>query len=340
MSPSRRLVAVADNNQSAAPIHVIDTATRDIVEIPHDGDWLEAMWCHQSDRLLAIVFYDLRGSDPSARILGWSFDPERSVSTMQVDGAGLWDERDLDIVLEGVDADMFFSFTWIGVAPDDSYAVFPVIRKTNGTDIVDPRLLVVDLSSGDLREIANAHGPVGFTPDSSTIVSYRYVIDADGSLRPALVFIDTMTFAEEVRALPSDAYPQYFVTREGNFVVVASNWTAGNMILYDIDRDEMTELGGPEVDLHEFVSRLGAGELWLTSGGELYRLDLWEPILESIDLGFRPDHLNILRNHDWLVMDDVDSHRLIFWDPDDRSPTGLVRLPSDPAEIFADDLRI
>jgi len=308
VSPSGRFLAAADNNHPNAPIHIIDTQTWDILEIPHDGQWLEAMWLNGTDELVAIVFYEGAGANPHARLLSWSMETVADAGFAVAEG-GLWADPILDSQADGVVMDMLFSFTWVGISPDDSTAVFPV-RVIQEDGEVRYMLIVMDVLSGQIRFVDDARGPVGFTPDSTTIVSYRYV---GKDQAPQLVLIDPDTLEEEPMELPMVSGPQYFVSHEGNFIVVASQFGNENLVLYDVDNSTMETVAGPAVGLNEFVSRPGQGELWLVDQG-LFRLDLFTNQLDAQPLTFTPKRINILPMRDQIVLDDRSSNEIRFVD--------------------------
>jgi hypothetical protein len=315
MSQSGRWLAVGDNATSGTPIHVIDTSTNALETevLPHDGSWLEAMWLKQADELMAIVFV---GND--ARILSWTMEQKVS-DDFETEGS-YWASPNRDITVPDTQRDLLFSYTWVGVAPGDGLAVFPVRQ---GDEHV---LLVLDLETDEVRTVADARGPVAFSPDGSTIVSYRYVDDGGGGTQPELLLVDPETLDTTSLEIPFTGGPQYFVSREGHHVVVAASLGTEQLVLYDLDTQEMTELDGPAIGLHEFVSRLGHDELWLVDDG-LHRLDFLSATLETVPLDWTPAHINIQRTRDQLVMDDVDESRLRFWSPASREVVRDVLLP-------------
>src|SRR5258706_6403181 len=155
-SPSGRAVVVADNATPGAPLHVIDTATLQHQVLVHDGDLVEAMWDHSADILIALSVTDPFGPTPSAKLLRYDLrDADLSAPlpaptvAWQLAGYG-WDE--------------WFSFTWIGISPDDHWAVFPLIKHTTGPDSGEHVLLVLDQTTGGVR-LEPGSGPVGFTRD-------------------------------------------------------------------------------------------------------------------------------------------------------------------------------
>jgi hypothetical protein len=322
MSPSGRYLAAADNNESSAPIHVIDTETLQSMVIPHDGDWLEAMWLNNSDTLVAIIFYNTTvlasasNVGAYARIVAWSFAKTNPLQ-LAIEPNKLWSEPLIDITVDKAQMDFNFSFTWVGISPDDKIAVFPVVypdSKAQGGGTHE--LIVVELETGAVWNQEDAYGPVGFSPDGSTIVSYRYGDDAaKGDMDPKLLLVDKATKQQNEIDLPQTGGPQFFVTREGNFVVVAPRFSSEKLVLVDLDQQKLSQVSGPSVDLDEFVSRVGAGELWMLDAGDLFRLDLFSAELEAVSTSFTPRRINILPGKDLLVLTDSESPGLVFLDP-------------------------
>lgn len=324
-SPSRNYVAVADNAKQGAPIHVIDMATLEPKIVPHNGDWLEAMWLNGSDELVAIVFYntwfgkDKTGS-PHARILSWKMAAIRS-SGFALDAQGMWPAPRLNIDVPNVAPELLFSFTWVGISPDDHYAVFPVMQLPNDATSGSsgpPELLVVDVTDGSLRKVANAEGPVGFTPDSQTIVSYTST---------ELKLIDVKTLQVSAKTVPiASGLLSYFVSHEGNFIVVGSSLGDERLVLYDVDHDTTTQMAGPGIHLTEFVSRPGHNELWLVDHAALYRLGFATGVFDLIPTTFSPAHINILPKRDRLVFNGYPANELFFFDPVKQVQTTTVNL--------------
>lgn len=345
LSPSGRFVAVADNADPMLPIHLIDTETYDTVVVPHDGVWLEAMWANGGDVLVAMIDYELtwgfQEPDPEAarmRFVAWD------VAQLAANGfptdAGLFADPIFDVTVDGVTRDSAFSFSWVGIDPEDRYAVFPVrshrpedpaTEGPGGHEGWHADLLVVEIATGALRRVDNAFGPVGFTPDGTTIVSYGYVeeVDEDGdaTLDPRLVMVDTMTLEAQALEIPIEGGPSFFVTREGSWVVVASAFGNEQLVLYDVDAGTMTRVSGDPVGLNEFVSRRGVPELWLIDGGALYRLDLMSAALERVTVGGRVDRINVLPMRDELVLGTLDGGTITFFDPEERRTLRAVMLP-------------
>ncbi|MCA9520710.1 MAG: hypothetical protein KC609_07050 [Myxococcales bacterium] len=322
LSPSRRFLVVAENAERHVPLHLIDTKTLHTTVIPHDGDWLEAMWLHGRDTLLAVVFYHAR---QTARILMW--DAETLVSSAYKLGAdGCWDQPTLDVTLDDVQEDMWLSYTWVGVSPDDKTVVFPM-RASDGTS----KLVLLDVASRGLRQVPNARGPVAFTPDSSTIVSYDFAglwpFEPTGASR--LVLFDRSDLSREIVDVPNIDAPTYYVTRKGNFVVIAEHLTSDKLLIYDVDNGKMKTLAGTALDLDEFVSRSEVGEIWGIGGSTgLFCLDVFENTLDDVDLGYAPTHINILPHRDLLVLFRRGDLAMRLVDPKTRQTVRLIDVPS------------
>ena len=326
MSGSRRFVAAADNFQDSAPIHIIDTESLDIVEFPHDADWLEAMWTHGDDRLVAALFYDQFTEDARARVLVYEFasDGPAPLLQQQPDETGVWSAPSIDVWLDDTNMDYFFSFTWLAVSPDDRYVAVPARRSDDSGGHIT---YLVSLETGDVRSVDGVRGPLGVTPDGSTFVGYG----GDGE-DMQLALIDPVTLEIDWIDVPDHNAFTYFVTREGNYVVIAPNFGRGTLVLHDIDSDATTSMGGPEVDLREFVSRPGAGEIWIVDSG-LFRLDLHEPDFGYIDIDFRPSRIHHLPNRDLLILNDIDEPVVRLYDPTAREVERVIRFPIEVPQI-------
>lgn len=326
MSPSRKFVAVADNTSLKAPIHIIETDSLETHIIPHDGEWLEAMFLHQSDTLVAIVFYDMDKATAKARLLSWSMNDVRSAGYMP-DATGLWAKPTMDIEVPGVTGDYIFSFTWVGVSPNDKQLVFPVRKVETDANMnlsYSYELLVVDPLTQEVRTVAGAQGPVGFTPDSSTIVSYG---DKDMNGNQELWLVDSATLAVDSEPVTLEGGITYFISNDGNFVVVAGADGKQRLVLFDVDKGSSTQMAGPGVGLNEFVSRPSHKEMWIVDNQALFQLDLAGGAFESVKTSFAPEHINVLPKHDKLVLDDATTNNLIFFDPTTKEISKTVELP-------------
>ena len=329
LSGRRRYIAAADNptnhrqDSPNLPIHIIDSLTSEIAVVPSDGLWLEAQWANQNEHLITISFenpFVAVGSSQEdrtgARIRRWDL----SDGFDQLD----WTTPNLDIELPSATADLFFSFTWVAIHPQDTHAAFPVIRivdtEEGGTDSL-PELAIVNLSDGSVRNVPDAKGPVAFTPDGSTIVSYRNSAADDSEL----LLIDLESLEQRTLRIPHGA-PSFFLSDDGHHVVVGNSFGTARLLMYDVEDGSMTELDGPEIDLNEFARRPEQAEMWLVDDG-LFRLDLMSGTLNEVQTGFTPSHINILPVRDMLVLDEQGTMDIHFFSPITQETTRTVSLP-------------
>ena len=283
------------------------------------GDWLEAMWMNTSDTLMSIVFYDEALPTANAPILSWDMAAVAAGGFMP-DASSFWPKPELDIAIPGATGDDWFSFTWVGVSPDDHWVVFPVRDVTTGYELV-----VLDTQSGTTRIVPNAKGPVGFTPDSATIVSYKD-IDAQGDQE--LLLINASTLALDPVTVPIQGGISYFITHQGNFVVAGSAVGGQRLVLYDVDNGKLTQRQGPGVGLTEFVARPNKGQVWLVDSGELFELDVNAATFQAVSTTRSPEHINYLPTRDRLVLDGTGTSALYFFDPDTEQTVLTAPLPA------------
>ncbi|MDI3290275.1 hypothetical protein [Polyangium sp. 15x6] len=327
MSPSRKFIGVADNTSDRSPIHIIEAETLDRHVVPHDGEWLELNFMNKSDTFVSIVFYDQSTQNPRARLLGWSMEQVASTG-YQLDETGkLWTAPLFDIDVPNTAWDIAFSWSYVGISPDDKYVVFPVQKteaQPNGELASTHMLLVLDTMTKEVREVPGK-GPVGFAPDGSTIVSYG---DQDNDGNQELWLIDAITLETEQEPVKISGGINYFISRDGNYVVVAPSATGtARLVLYDVDQDKSTQMDGPHLHLDEFVTRVGHKEMWLVEDESLYRIDLVEATATEVLTSFAPEHVNILPKRDRLVLDDASSNNLFFFDPNIQGVKSTVGLP-------------
>lgn len=316
-SPSGRRLVVADDLDPAGPIHVIDTGTLSHEVLDHGGDLVEAMWNHDEEVLLALSVTDPWGDTPVARLLRYDFTgvaPGAAVPTPSV----AWE-------LDGYAWDFLFSYTWIGISPDDRWAVFPLIKRTTGPDDGEHVLLVLDQSTGAVT-LEPGRGPVGFTRDSRWIVSY-----GPGGGGQDLWLIDPATRERRVVDLPFDAGVSFAVSRETDAIVcvpVSSDEAFG--VIYDVAADALIPIPDGDVSLWEYVTRRGSDELWLVSGGALKVLSLSAGTLEDlVDGSARVSTINVRPSADEAVVGSGERAWVQRIDMASRDRIGAaIRLPS------------
>ena len=257
----------------------------------------------------------------ATEIVAWQLDASGNPFA-----SGTWPAPTIDLTLPDTFADLTGSFTWITVSPDDHFAAFPLVDATRygAPDAYD--LVLVDLTDGTIRTVPGVRGPVGFTPDSSTLVGYSIVGTGEERVED-LVMVDLATLEPTYEGLAAPGELTYFVTHEGNYVVVVSTGDETRPILLVNLDDGTTTALGEGVGLDEFVSRPAANQLWLVENPDLWRLDLGTAKLEAQTLPFVADHINILPERDLLVLDDPEIEELYFVDPDDVTAVQSVALP-------------
>jgi hypothetical protein len=290
-APSGRAVVVADNAAVNSPLHVIDLATLEHQVLPHDGDYVEAMWNHNSDVLIALsvtetpapraklMRFDLEGADLSAPL------PEPTV---------LWE-------LDGYGWDLLFSFTWIGVSPDDRWAVFPLIKHAGGEQ--QHVLLVLDQASGGVSLVPGS-GPVGFTHDSSRIVSYGYSAESTQDLW----LIDPIT--KEKTIVPT-GYPlvSFFPSRDSGHIAITSPVTNQYLTVYDTATGTLRSTT-QSMSLHDFVTRPGRAQLFAESGGSVFALDLAAATATPLAMPALVGNINARPTSDQLVATDREKAKI------------------------------
>lgn len=368
LSPSGTRALTADTLAAPFSLHFIDTQTLETRIIPREEALVEAQWLQGQDRLVLAEFRDPSlspgmasqvpleitlspapageadeqtaageeghssaddAAPASLHIELWASEAELAASAAESGAPSPWDAPLISLDLP----DARYSYGGLTLSADDRYAALPTSRLILADDgRIEERsqLLILDLETGDLRAVDYASGPVAFTPDSSTIVSYhsKQGLSSEGGSHtyPYLLLIDALTLETELVHLPTDSAPIYFVTREGNAVVIDTPSADVPLMLFDLSQGQAAQLIGPDVDLGRFVSREGHDELWLLDRG-LFRLDYGQGVLEEAELDFRPANINILPQRDEIVVDDPAGRHLAFIDPDTGAVRGLATLP-------------
>lgn len=258
---------------------------------------------------------------------------------------GAWADAELDITIEGKVSDALRSFTWIGVSPDDRWVVVPLRDADSGAY----ELVVIDATDGSHRSVINAKGPVGFTADARTIVSYDRATPAQPPGTPeavsaahtdGLLFIDAKSLRTRRIEIPATQGFQFHVS--GSLVAVAPSGledpSADHPPLLVIDANAPDDRGTTvpgDLHLSAFSERRAQQELWVISHERLHRVDLRARTREWIALPFTPEHLNYLPDRDWIVVDEpaedgsTTIEGLVFIDADSGKIVRRVRVPVD-----------
>ncbi|MEQ1566892.1 MAG: hypothetical protein ABMA64_14715 [Myxococcota bacterium] len=314
-SASRRWVVVADNlDESRFPLQVIDPLTLEVAEVDPGATWLEAMWMSEREALAGVVV-----TEAGSRLALWDFDEQTSLV------AGM-PAPTIDVDVPGRFPSLLIGPTWIGVDPLDRYVVVPL----NGDE--EGYLEILDAATGEVREVPGALGPVAFTPDGSTIVAWDLVDDVT-----LLVLVDPVTLETRRVELPQPGIPSYFVSYDGNDVVVSSPFGDTELVLVDADTGDFTTLG-LALSLGQFTARVGHDELWVADDG-LWRVDLAQATTERMD-GLQPEHVVWMPSADLLFLDDAVAPKMVFWDPNTRETVTEVRLDTAPSATARLSLRV
>lgn len=272
-APSGRALVVADNQDARAPLHVIDTATLAHHEIAHGGDTIEAMWNHGEDVLLALSVVDPFGPAAVARVHRYDLRTADFGANLPAP-AQTWE-------LPGFGWDFFFSYTWISISPDNRWAVFPLVDRREGSTKGQQWLYIVDQQTGTTKLVPGL-GPVGFTRDSRSIVSYGWNLAKDGQ---DLWLIDPATGATKVVDMPFTGTLMFHPARNSDFIVCVPVLGSGAPAVYDVAADLVRPIATPSLTLYDFITRPGTDELWVQSGGSVFSLHLQLAALVPVDLG-------------------------------------------------------
>lgn len=327
-APSGRALVVADNVDPMAPLHVIDTATLGVQVLEHGGDLVEAMWNHDEDILLALSVTDPFGAEPVARLLRYDL--------RGADFTAALPEPTVAWELAGYGWDYWFSYTWIGISPDDRWAVFPLIKQTTGPDDGEHVLLVLDQQSGEVA-LVDGRGPVGFTRDSQSIVSYGFREDGGQDLW----LIDPVSHERKVVTMPFTALVSFIVSRETDTIVCDPVLAGGALAIYDVATDTVRTTNASNISLWDYVTRPDSDEIWLETGGSVRVLSMASAVLVPVSLGGAiTTNINIRPSLDQAVIADGNKAQIRRIDMERRQVDGaVISLPSpfdaDAAEPFA-----
>lgn len=317
-SPSGRRLVVADDLDPAGPIHVIDTGTLAHQVLDHGGDLVEATWNHDEEVLLALSVTDPWGDAPVARLLRYDFTGLAAGAPVPAPSVA-WE-------LEGYAWDFLFSYTWIGISPDDRWAVFPLIRRTTGPDDGEHVLLVLDQATGAVT-LEAGRGPVGFTRDSRWIVSYGVGVGGGQDLW----LIDPATRERREVDLPFAGGVSFAVSRETDAIVcVPVDRDEAIGVIYDVAADALITIADGDISLGEYVTRRGSDELWLVTRGALEVLSLAEGTLDNlVDASAQVSTINVRPSVGQAIVGSAERAWVLRIDMATRERLGAaIRLPS------------
>ncbi|NUP07418.1 MAG: hypothetical protein HOW73_15315 [Polyangiaceae bacterium] len=211
--------------------------------------------------------------------------------------------------------------SWLAVAPNASFAVFPV-GGADASTTAEPRLLAVELGMGlPPRSISGIKGPVAFSQDGTKVIGFR-----DGSIR---AFDWKANTTMVVDAPPFRGDISYYRHPERDRLLVGNaSGLAQRLMLVDLPSAKAERLGPPGVGLTNFVAS-GPDELWLVDHEALFHLDLAKPALELVATEAAPHHIQYLPNRKRVVIDDANAQTVSFLDPATRSVVMVATLGGD-----------
>lgn len=318
------------------------------------GDTIPSVvWSPTEDRLvLSFLSVQPETETYSMRLLSWSLEALKS-NGYQLTSEGLWAGASVDVSLPNQQPNGSF-YGGALTSPDGRYAVLPTATEhpvdadEDGVaeDVTyEHNVQVISLESGALRTLPELYGPVNFTPDGTTLVALRLemVTLADGSTESeeVLVMVDLETFAYEEAPLTGADSLQYFVTRDGNFVVIDAEptgeedpvtgelvYTDTDLLIYNLDSGEMRTLANSQVEILDYISRPAHGEVWSISGSTLNRIDYVAGTLTPITTSWTSRYIHYLPNMDKLVLMERGKPVLRVVDPEALLIQGAIELPT------------
>jgi hypothetical protein len=212
-----------------------------------------------------------------------------------------------------------FSFTWIGISPDDRWAVFPVIKHVPSGD--EHVLLVLDQLTGRV-DLVPGSGPVGFTRDSKYIVSYGSDEVNGGE---DVWLIDPESHVRTVVDLPFGAVT-FTVSRFSDDVIASPVGGAQDTVIYNTTNATMQSV--PQLWLGDYVSRTAKPELFVESSGGLFALDLAAGTSTAIPTTAAIDNINACPSTDRAFAADFQTATIYPIEMRTRAVGTGIALPS------------
>lgn len=254
LSPKRNYLAVADNFTDGDNIHLLNTNTGETNVVPNPVGWYEGMWLHDEDVLVTAGFETTSHDDATVRFLRireWS--PRNGDEQADLSSSTCFFEEGeqppegCDVMIPGVTALYCNTFSWISVSRDDRWVAVPAERSEG-----QPVLVLVDRELNEIHTIEDTWGPVGFTPDSKSVVGFGFAsregADAFGHGRePHLTIIDLGTMEATHEPTPGDQAPTFFVSNDSVDIVVANAGTGEAMMIVDLEAGTAEQMPGPNV---------------------------------------------------------------------------------------------
>ena len=323
-SPSGRFSLAYDFSVFGASnlpaVRLLDNQHLVTADVPLQSSSLELMagWEHNSDQLVTIS----TSVSTSGNGSGGGVSQISRYAVTEGSSGPSFGAPNLQASLTGYAQGLAATSNFVGISPDDHWAVFPMYNTTTGANT----LVVLDQTTNSLTEIPG-EGPVGFTPNSGTMVAYKYDSSDENTY---LLMIDTATWAVTTQPIPTTSDPSFYVAPDGTQVVVSTLLEGSELAIYDSSSQAVTTLPGSAISLEEFVVRPGQNQLWIVSSGLLYQLDLAPSVaLKQMSLpSFEVSGLNILPASDTLVLVPPTGGDVYFYSMASTSVVRTVHLPA------------
>ncbi|PIE17153.1 MAG: hypothetical protein CSA66_06655 [Proteobacteria bacterium] len=238
------------------------------------------------------------------------------VSIFDVDSAG--PRLRASTRVEGLSLNLLGYLTWaLRISPDGRWGAISGRLEERETTVV------FDLRTGERYADFPCDGPVGFSPDSLTMVGFRRVDEGQSEL----VINDVLAKTSEVEPF-AFSRPVYWIAPDGRRVVTYAMGERG-LVITDLDLMATETVGGPEVALNEFAVGPDADFIYLVDHGALYLLDLELGEVHQLEPATRDyDNINILPGGDALILAAADTSRFELWSVVTATTESSVTLPT------------
>jgi len=310
------LVEQAAAGRAETALHLVRVGDRAAFDVATGGLVYDARLTRDEGRVVAFV-------QPAEFLVGDTAGATVGVSTYEVrawalGAEGPSAEPTAAVRLPNFEPNLLGYLSWaVRLSPDGRWAAVSGYEKvgehvetdpqTGAEETVDDLDLVtalVDLDEGRLHARVRCGGPVAFTPDSGTVVGFRYA-SSNGQGGAALVFIDLATLAETTAETPY-VFPVYYVTPAGDMVVTYGALESDGeqrVLLTSLDTGETSEADGTGLALTEFVVSADGRTLYAVDEGAVYALGIYDGrVTELRGAETRADNLGLLPDGDTLLV--------------------------------------
>lgn len=305
-------------------IHLVRTADGAAFDVASGGLVYDARLTRDEGRLVAFVL-------PSEFLVGDTAGATVGLSTYEVRAwalaaGGPSDVPGTSVRLENFEPNLLGYLAWaVRLSPDGRWAAVsgqekvgehvendPETGAPETVDDLEQVTALVDLDEGRLHARLRCGGPVAFTPDSGTLVGFRYVPAPSTSLGAGgegtgteLVFVDVGSLAETAAEVPY-VFPVYYVTPAGDLVVTYGLLESDGehrVTLTSLDTGESTASEGPALGLAEFAVSADGRTMFAVDGGALYALGLYDGRVTELEgVEYAADNVSLLPDGDTLLV--------------------------------------